>query len=96
MHDRQALPGMVKHLHSCQHCNQNNACLIYHKAVENGDGTSSGLGGWFEMKTKHINENAARFFRHWQRLIDHEEEDIDYIRKDIWRQPGEVREMAGK
>ncbi|KAI8384352.1 DNA replication factor Dna2-domain-containing protein [Radiomyces spectabilis] len=96
MNTRQSLPQMVKRLHSCQRCNMNDACLIYHKATENGTRDSSGLGNWFEAKTAHLSEEHSAFFRHWQQLIDMEENDIDHFRKDIWQQEPDKREMAGK
>ncbi|KAI8141460.1 DNA replication factor Dna2-domain-containing protein, partial [Fennellomyces sp. T-0311] len=96
MQNRHTLPAMIKNLHSCQHCAMNDVCLLFHKSIENGDGSSSGLSGWFDMKTNHLNDNAAAMFRHWQRLIDLEEDDIDYIRRDIWRLPAELRELSGR
>ena len=96
MQNRHTLPAMIKNLHSCQSCAMNDACLLFHKSVENGDGVSSGLSAWFDMKTNHLNDNATAMFSHWQRLIDLEEDDIDYIRRDIWRIPAELRELSGR
>lgn len=96
MQSKHNLPPMLKNLHHCQSCTMNDACLQYHKAVENGDSDTSGLGGYFDKKIEHMDEAACNFFRHWLRLIDLEEEDIDYVRKDIWRQPAEMRELSGK
>ncbi|KAG0168654.1 Tripartite DNA replication factor [Apophysomyces sp. BC1015] len=92
----QGLPPMIKNIHSCQHCNMSDACLIYHKSVDNGTSESSGLHKWFDNRTSHISNAAGSFFRHWQHLIDLEEDDIDNIRKDIWSLPSDTREMTGK
>ncbi|KAI7853480.1 DNA replication factor Dna2-domain-containing protein, partial [Circinella umbellata] len=96
MQNRHALPAMLKNPHTCQHCAMDSACLLFHKSVENGDGASSGLSDWFDGKTNHLNETALIMFRHWQQLIDLEEDDIDYIRRDIWRMPAELRELSGR
>lgn len=96
LQNRENLPTMLKNLHSCQHCTENDACMLFHKAVEGGNAASSGLGGWFDAKTQHISETTAKFFRDWQALIDKEEDDIDYIRRDIWRQDSSLREKSGK
>lgn len=91
-----SLPPMIKNSHTCQYCYVNDACTIYHKAVENGNGTTSGLYKLFDDKTNHMTESTSEFFKHWWQLLDQEETDIDYIRKDIWSQPAEIREMSGR
>ncbi|KAL0092965.1 DNA replication factor Dna2-domain-containing protein, partial [Phycomyces blakesleeanus] len=94
--NQETLPPMIKSLHTCQMCNMSNTCLAFHKAVEGGDSASSGLSKWFDLKTEQIRPEDAAFFRHWQSLIDLEEENVDNLRKDIWTQPGELRELEGK
>ncbi|KAI9314936.1 DNA replication factor Dna2-domain-containing protein [Dichotomocladium elegans] len=96
IHNRLTLPPMAKNLHYCQQCPLSDACLQHHKAVENGTAESSGLGGWFTRHTEHINDVSAKFYQHWLQLIDLEEDDIDYIRRDIWRQSAAAREKVGK
>ena len=96
MQNQHALPAMLKNPHTCQHCVMDSACLLFHRSLENGDGASSGLSDWFDAKTKHLSETALAMFRHWQQLIDLEEDDIDYIRRDIWRMPAELRELSGR
>ncbi|CAO0795298.1 unnamed protein product [Mucor circinelloides] len=92
----ESLPPMLRNSHTCQYCYINDACAIYHRAVENGNGTTSGLYKLFDDKTDHMTESTSSFFKHWWELIDQEETDIDYIRKDIWSQPAEIREMSGR
>ncbi|ORY99917.1 DNA replication factor Dna2-domain-containing protein [Syncephalastrum racemosum] len=93
--NKHVLPPMIRKLHSCQYCFAKDICLIHHKAAENGNGESSGLGQYFEKRTEHVTPTAAAFYTHWQKLIDHEESDVDMLRKDTWRQPGELRELSG-
>ncbi|GAN02316.1 DNA helicase [Mucor ambiguus] len=92
----ESLPPMLRNSHTCQYCYINDACTLYHKAVENGNGTTSGLYKLFDDKTDHMTEDTCRFFKHWWELLDQEETDIDYIRKDIWSQPAETRELSGR
>jgi hypothetical protein len=96
LNNRESIPAMIKNSHTCQYCYINNACFIYHKAIEMGNGETSGLYKLFDDKTDHMTESTSIFFRHWWKLLDQEELDIDYIRKDIWSQPAEIREMSGR
>lgn len=61
-----------------------------------GNGATSGLYKLFEDKTDHMTELTCAFFKHWWKLLEQEETDINYIRKDIWSQPAEIREMTGR
>lgn len=87
---------MVRDSHTCQYCIMRDACNVYHKAIEKGDGESSGLFKLFNDKTDHLTEASCQFFDHWWKLLDAEEVDLDYIRKDIWSQPADLREQQGR
>ncbi|KAI8089992.1 DNA replication factor Dna2-domain-containing protein [Halteromyces radiatus] len=89
-----ALPPMIKNFHSCQYCTMNDACTLYHKTVESGSAMTSGLGQWFNDHTDHINDKAAIFYRQWIQLISLEEQDLDYLRKDIWNDSAKERELS--
>jgi hypothetical protein len=93
---RERIPEMIKNSHICQYCYLKDACTVYHKAVEKGDGTTSGLFNLFDENTGHMTAKTSEFFQHWWKLLDQEEVDIDYIRKDIWSQPADVRELLGR
>lgn len=93
---RSVIPPMIKDSHTCQRCFVGDACMIYHKAVERGTGSTSGLFKLFDKKTSHMTEGTCKFFEHWWNLLDKEELDIDYIRKDIWSQPADVKEQLGR
>ncbi|ORZ07887.1 DNA replication factor Dna2-domain-containing protein, partial [Absidia repens] len=97
-YQRQAtvLPPMIKNFHSCQYCAMNDACVIYHKIMEGGSAATSGLGQWFDDHTGHIDGDAISFYRHWIGLIAMEEKDLDHLRKDIWNESPQKREMIGK
>ncbi|CAO3618121.1 unnamed protein product [Cunninghamella blakesleeana] len=91
-----SLPPMIQNFHSCQYCTMNDACVVYHKSVEHGTETTSGLGKWFSEHTDHIDSESASFFKHWLRLISLEEKDLDFLRKDVWNVTPEKREIIGK
>lgn len=93
---RERIPEMIKNSHVCQHCYLRDACTIYHKAIENGNETTSGLFALFDESTGHMTHDTSVFFKHWWNLLDQEEVDIDYVRKDIWSQPADVREKLGR
>ncbi|KAK9325735.1 DNA replication factor Dna2-domain-containing protein [Lipomyces orientalis] len=83
-------PGM------CKSCFSRKGCFVYHKAVENGDGSTSGLGSTFDEATDHINEDDKTFFKHWDRLITLEENSIAKFRQEIWLMTGLERESYGR
>jgi hypothetical protein len=70
--------------------------MQYHKAKENGTENSSGLYKFFDERTKHLTGKGLVFFKHWWDLLDMEEIDYDYARREIWSQPAEWREMSGR
>ncbi|KAG1458133.1 hypothetical protein G6F56_006464 [Rhizopus delemar] len=90
------IPEMIKNFHMCQYCYVNDVCTVYHKTMENGTNITSGLHKLFDDKTEHITSKMTSFFKHWWELLGAEETDIDYIRKDIWSQTAQVREMSGR
>lgn len=93
---KDVVPAMIKNSHTCQYCFFNSACTIYHKGVEKGTGSTSGLYNLFDEKTDHMTEKISTFFELWWNLLDKEEVDVDYIRKNIWSQPAEVMEQLGR
>ncbi|KAI8087005.1 DNA replication factor Dna2-domain-containing protein [Gilbertella persicaria] len=93
---KESIPPMIKNMHTCQYCYLNHACTIYHKSIEMGTGNTSELYKLFDDMTDHMGNSTTEFVRHWWKLLDQEEVDIDYVRKDIWSQPAEIREMLGR
>ncbi|KAJ3063547.1 Tripartite DNA replication factor [Podochytrium sp. JEL0797] len=89
------LPEMVQNVRKCTHCYSLNTCLVYHKAVENGDASTSGLGSLFEENTKDMTAQHAAFFKKWEALLTKEEGDIQTMRKEVWTLGAEEREKAG-
>ncbi|KAJ8097793.1 DNA replication factor Dna2-domain-containing protein [Lipomyces tetrasporus] len=87
---------MSKNAGMCKSCFSRKGCFVYHKAVENGDGSTSGLGSLFDEATDHINEDDKTFFKHWDRLITMEENSIAKFRQEIWLMTGLERESYGR
>ncbi|KAK9768425.1 DNA replication endonuclease-helicase Dna2 [Basidiobolus ranarum] len=94
--NRRKLPSMLESLHTCQRCYVLDSCLVYHKTVENGDATSSGLGALFDSKVGHITDRHTQFFDKWDKLISLEENDMHRFRKEIWCLLGVERERLGR
>ncbi|KAJ3009133.1 UNVERIFIED_CONTAM: Tripartite DNA replication factor [Siphonaria sp. JEL0065] len=89
------LPEMIQNTRTCTHCYSLNTCLVYHKAVENGDADTSGLGSLFEEITKDLSPNHAAFFKKWEGLLKKEEGDIQTLRKEVWTMESADREKYG-
>ncbi|KAJ3395007.1 Tripartite DNA replication factor [Entophlyctis sp. JEL0112] len=76
-----ALPPLLQNsLRTCTACYALPTCLVFHKTVENGDSSSSGLGALFEQ---------------WERLLAKEEQDIQSFRKELWTMTAGDREKSG-
>src|SRR5262249_33262431 len=69
VHDKLALPPMIKKEHLCKSCYSKAACFTYHKLSENGDATTSGLGEKFTEATDHLSPTHQAFFKKWDDLL---------------------------
>ncbi|KAK9472748.1 uncharacterized protein V1510DRAFT_126073 [Dipodascopsis tothii] len=94
--DRGELPEMLRKQFMCQRCFSATPCFVYHKALEGGDGVSSGLGDDFDRDTAHITAVHAAFLRHWEALVTLEEDTMNRFRKEIWTMTGLEREAHGR
>ncbi|KAJ3234104.1 Tripartite DNA replication factor [Chytriomyces hyalinus] len=89
------LPGMLQNSHACTRCYSLNTCLVYHKAVEDGDAETSGLGSLFNSNTGHLSPVHTQFFKKWEALLTKEEGDIQTLRKEVWTLTSKDREKYG-
>ncbi|KAI9338543.1 DNA replication factor Dna2-domain-containing protein [Obelidium mucronatum] len=89
------LPPMIQNTRSCTNCYSLKTCLVYHKAVEDGDKDTAGLGSLFEENTKDFMPNHTAFFKKWESLLTKEEGDIQTSRKEVWTLGSEEREKTG-
>jgi DNA replication ATP-dependent helicase Dna2 len=66
------------------------------KTMENGTEHSSGLAGWFDEQTSHLDNKDAEFLRHWNTLLNKEEADIFRFRNELWTMVSADREKLGR
>lgn len=50
----------------------------------------------YAQRTGHLNETDMAFFRHWERLISLEEQELVRHRKEIWTMTAEERMLVGR
>lgn len=90
------LPPMQQDLRKCQRCFAIDACTVYHKALEGGTGTTSGLGLIFEDKTRGMTAQHSAFFEKWEKLVSLEEGDALRFRREIWNLASAERAKLGR
>ena len=94
---RHELPTMLKNSpHLCGKCYAQTACFIYHKLVDDGNGTEIGLEATFDDLVKHLNPAHQTFFRKWDDLLTKEEKDIVKVRREVWTMHSSERERLGR
>lgn len=96
VHDKLAMPPMIKREHVCKSCYSKPACFIYHKLSENGDAETSGLGEKFNEVVDHLSPAHQVFFKKWDDLLTKEERDTMRFRQELWTMLGSEREAVGR
>lgn len=89
---------MLKDLNTCRRCPQVQNCVNFHKAVENGDHVTSGLGELFDDLTKHLSPGHFGYFAEWFKLIYQEGKEVaeKNNQKEIWCLGSLEREKRGR
>ena len=89
---------MLKDLNTCKRCSQAQNCTTFHKATEQGDGKTSGLGSFFDEKTDHMSKTYANYFTDWYKLVCLEGKEMEQKRNqsEIWCLEGWEREKLGR
>ncbi|EEH08040.1 conserved hypothetical protein [Histoplasma capsulatum G186AR] len=90
------LPPMLKQSRICNQCYAKNACFIYHKVMDDGDGESSGMGSSFLEVVGHLTPSHQNFFKKWDALLTMEERDIIKFRRELWTMLSNEREGVGR
>lgn len=90
--------AMLKDLNTCKRCSQVQNCTTFHKAAEQGDGTTSGLGSLFNEMTDHMTRRYVRYFTDWYKLVCLEGKEMEQKRNqsEIWCLEGSEREKLGR
>lgn len=96
VHDKLALPPMLKKEHLCKSCYSKAACFTYHKLSENGTAESSGLGDKFTELVNHLSPAHQEFFVKWDDLLTKEERDTMKFRRELWTMLSSEREVVGR
>lgn len=66
------------------------------ETLENGTEETSGLAGWFDEQTAHLDDKDAAFLKHWNDLLTKEEADIFRFRNELWTMLSPEREKLGR
>ncbi|MCJ1383093.1 Tripartite DNA replication factor [Xylographa soralifera] len=93
---RLELPPMLKSPHLCGRCYAKTPCFIYHKLVDNGDGTTNGLSQKFDELVSHLQPIHQDFFKKWDDLLTKEEADVLKFRRELWTMLSSERERVGR
>lgn len=93
---RLELPPMLKSPHLCGRCYAKSSCFLYHKLVDDGNGTTSGMGKKFNEVTGHLNTTHQEFFQKWDDLITKEEKVMMRFRRELWTMQSDERQKIGR
>ncbi|KAF9644272.1 Dna2-domain-containing protein [Thelephora ganbajun] len=93
---REHLPETIDDDYTCERCYGLDTCMLYRRAVERVDDTSSPIHKLYEKKTGHLTESQCEFFRKWEALISLEEQDLIRFKKELWTMGAEDRESHGR
>ncbi|KAJ7212100.1 DNA replication factor Dna2-domain-containing protein, partial [Mycena pura] len=90
------LPPTIDDERLCKRCFNLDACMLYRKAVENVIDKDSPIADIYELKTSHITESQAAFFKQWEALLSLEEQDALRLKKELWTIGASEREAKGR
>ncbi|KAL7749086.1 DNA replication endonuclease-helicase Dna2 [Sorochytrium milnesiophthora] len=91
-----ALPPMLGNERICKSCFSRNACMLYHKATEDGTAETSQIGAQFDEITGHLSELDLAFFQKWERLLTIEEGEVVQFRHEVWSLSSRERQQLGR
>ncbi|KAK4052776.1 DNA replication endonuclease-helicase Dna2 [Microbotryomycetes sp. JL201] len=94
------LPIAIDDTRICKRCYTKDACMLFRSAVD-GDNIISNdpeseLQADYEEKTGFLTQEHKSFFKHWERLVSLEEQDVVRHKKEIWTMSAEDRMKAGR
>ena len=68
------LPPVLADARACSYCFQASECMSLHAALEGGSAGSSGAPDLFGFALRDVSQLHLDYLRHWESMIDHEEE----------------------
>ncbi|KAJ7675810.1 Dna2-domain-containing protein [Mycena polygramma] len=90
------LPPTIDDERVCKRCFALDTCMLYRKAVENVIDTDSPIADIYDLKTGHLSQAQADFFKKWEALLSLEEQDAVRFKKELWTMGAEEREAKGR
>ncbi|KAG6911010.1 hypothetical protein DXG01_005425 [Tephrocybe rancida] len=90
------LPPTIDDERTCKRCYAIDACMLYRKAIENVEDTSSPIADIYDLKTSHLTPPRAQFFKQWEALVALEEQDLVRFKKELWTMSAADRELKGR
>lgn len=90
------LPPTIDDERICKRCYVLDACMLYRKAVDEVDDTTSPIADVYELKTSHLTSSQCAFFKKWESLISLEEHDASRYKKELWTLGAEERQSRGR
>lgn len=98
LRDRSSIPPMLTDYVFCHNCQVRDACFVYNKLEEGGDGANlrPNVKEKFNELVKYLRPNHAEFFSKWQNLLSQEEADMTKYRNELWTMLSVEREKLGR
>ncbi|GAA5824913.1 hypothetical protein JCM11251_005391 [Rhodosporidiobolus azoricus] len=94
------LPPPIDDDRGCSKCYVRDACMLFRRAVDGAEAISANEDDPLQLiytdQTDHLTETHVEFFKHWERLISCEEQELVRFKREIWTMTAEEREMAGR
>lgn len=99
LNQKHQLPKVKKEERICKYCNYQNACVLYHKTIENGNSISFGINHIFSKYIEFIpseyNSIYFSFFIHWDKFINLESFYCQNLSSSVWNFPSSHQEEQG-
>ncbi|KAG8800957.1 Tripartite DNA replication factor [Serendipita sp. 398] len=90
------LPPAESDERTCRKCYAVDGCMLYRKAVEAVEDTTSELAEIYASKTDHLTSSQCEFFKEWEALIALEEQEMLRFRRELWTMNAKDRERTGR
>ncbi|KAL1599589.1 DNA replication endonuclease-helicase Dna2 [Paraconiothyrium brasiliense] len=96
--DRIELPEMLKEDHKCGKCYAQEACFLYHKLVEDGQGgrLNKKAKERYDELVQDLKPSDQEFMKKWDELLTKEESDMMKFRRELWTMLSTEREKLGR
>ncbi|KAJ4296546.1 DNA replication endonuclease-helicase Dna2 [Kalmusia sp. IMI 367209] len=96
--DRIELPEILKEDFKCQKCYAQEACFLYHKLVEDGQGDNLNKKAKerYDDLVSGLTASDQEFMKKWDSLLTKEESDMMKFRRELWTMLSTEREKLGR